>query len=103
MAGATEKRPGLLLAVTTNASVCPASSGGPLLMLVAQPVTLWAPASSLTAWSALSVTVGPLLTGLTVIVTVCVPLLSLPALALPSSSFSTMVMVALPLALAAGV
>ena len=47
-AGATLNSPALVFAVTLNVTVCPASSGGPGLMAVAQGVTICAPASSRT-------------------------------------------------------
>ena len=48
----------VLLLVTTKVSVCPASSGGPAEMAVAQPVTVFGPESSQTVWSAPLVNVG---------------------------------------------
>ncbi len=48
IAGAAAKSDGFELPVTTNVSVCPASSAGPALMAVAQLVTDCAPASSRT-------------------------------------------------------
>ena len=67
-AGWAEKR-ALLSLVTMKSTVWPDSSAGPALMAVAQPATVWAPASSCTVWSAPLVKDGASLTGLTVTVT----------------------------------
>src|SRR5437016_10252964 len=65
-------RPALVLPVTMNEIVWPASLGGPTEMLVAQLATDCAPASSRTVWSGPLVKLGGSLTGLTVIVAVAV-------------------------------
>src|SRR5439155_1642430 len=70
-------------------------------MLLAQLLTLCAPASSNTVWSVPLVKPGGSLTAVAVIVNVCAALVSLPPLAVPPLSCATMVTVAVPLALAA--
>src|SRR5437764_311703 len=72
-------------------------------MLVAQLLTVWAPLSSGTDWSAPLVKVGASLTAVTLIRKVCAALVSLPPLAVPPLSFRTIVIVELPLAFGAGV
>src|SRR5829696_9755662 len=72
-------------------------------MAVAQLVTDWAPASSLTVWSAPLANDGASFTGLTVIVNVWSPLTSTPPLVVLPLSRSRTVIVADPLASAAGV
>src|SRR5262249_59036652 len=64
-AGAALNRAGLVLPVTSNASDCPDSLAGPLLMPVAQPVIDCGPASSLTTTSAPFVNNGGAVTGST--------------------------------------
>ena len=44
----------VLVLETWKVSVCPDSSDGPALMLLAKPLTVWAPASLLTDWSGLA-------------------------------------------------
>src|SRR5262245_27317709 len=102
MAGWALNRP-LLLLLTRNARVCPDSLGGPALRAVAQPGTVCAPASSSADWSAPAADAGASLTAVMVMVKVCAALVSAPPLAVPPSSRRARVMVALPLALAAGV
>ena len=71
-AGAVVKTrlPVVLTTVAVSATVCvAASSGGPALIAVAQPLTLCAPAFSGTAWLAPTVKLGASLTGVTVIAT----------------------------------
>ena len=72
-------------------------------MAVAHGLTVWAPASSSTVWSAPLVKLGASLTAVTVMVKVWVALLSTPPLAVPPSSWMLTVTMAEPLALAAGV
>src|SRR5262245_51555956 len=72
-------------------------------MPVAQPLTVCAPASSSTVWSAPLVKLGASLTALTVMTKLCVGLESTPPLAVPPLSFATSVLVAVPLAFAAEV
>ena len=69
--GPAEKSPGLVLSVISKETVWPPSFG-PALIPVAQAVTVCAPASSATVWSAPLVKLGASLTPLTVIVNVCV-------------------------------
>jgi hypothetical protein len=102
IAGSAEKR-ALLLVVTVKVSACPLSSAGPALMPVAQLAIVCAPALSADVWSAPFVKLGASFTAVTVIVNVCVALASMPPLAVPPLSLSCTVMVAVPLALAAGV
>ena len=78
--GPAEKRPALVLPVTSNVTVCP-DSFGPALIAVAQPLTLCAPESSSTVWSAPFVKLGASFTGVTVIVNVCVALSCTPPFA----------------------
>ena len=67
-----------MLPVTTKLTVWPASLG-PAEIAVAQPATVWAPASSSTVWSAPFVKTGASLTGLTVSETVAVALFAEPS------------------------
>ena len=69
----------VLSLVTVNESVWPASSAGPADRPVAQFVTVWAPASSSTAWFDPLVNEGASLTCVTVIVTCAVSLPPLPS------------------------
>ena len=55
-------------------------------MPVAQPATVWAPASSSTDWSAPAVKLGALFTAVTSIVNVCGALVSAPPPEVPPSS-----------------
>ena len=71
MAGWLLKR-ALLLLLTMKLIACPDSSAGPLLKAVAQLLTVCAPASSVTVWSAPLVNEGTSLTVITVIVIVLV-------------------------------
>src|SRR5947207_1728505 len=89
--------------LTRKSSVWLASSAGPVLMLAAQPLTGWGPASSGTVWSAPLVKEGASLTGVMVIVKVWLALVSTPPLAAPPLSCNWTVTVALPLALVAAV
>src|SRR5512132_3681740 len=57
-AGAVVKMAGLLLPVTSKVTVCPASSGGPAEMPVAQPGTLCGPVGDVSDWSAPTVKTG---------------------------------------------
>src|SRR5262249_36496794 len=85
-------------------SACPASSLGPAEMPVAKPGTVCAATSSLTVTVGVGrVNVGASLTAFTVIVNVWVVDVSDPPLAVPPLSFNCTVMVAVPLAFAAGV
>src|SRR5262245_59147524 len=93
----------LLSFLTMKFSVWLASSAGPALIVVAQPATVWAPASSRTVWLAPLVKLGASLTALTVIVKVWAALTFTPPLRAPLSSCTWTVTVALPLALPAGV
>ena len=89
-------------AVKRNVNVCPASSAGPGLMLLAKFATETGPTSSFTAAGLpASVKLGGSLTGVTVIVKVCGSLVSTPFMALPPLSFSVTVMFAVPCAPAA--
>ena len=54
-----------VLLVTMKVSVCPASSGGPALIAVAQPATVCSPASSITVWFGAAVKLGASLTAVT--------------------------------------
>src|SRR5437899_2100449 len=72
MAGPEENNPGLVLLVTMNVIVWPASFAGPTAMLVAQLLIVWATASSSTVTSGPLVKLGGSLTELTVIVAVAV-------------------------------
>ena len=87
IAGSTENN-ALLLVETWKATVCPASFAGPGEMLVAKPGTVCAPAVLSTVWFGLagSVKLGASLTGCTLSVNVCVPLVSTPPFAVPPSS-----------------
>ena len=87
----------------TKLSVWLDSLAGPALMAVAHGLTVWAPASSSTVWSAPLVKLGASLTAVTVMVKVWVALVSTPPLAVPPLSWMLTVTVAEPLALAAGV
>ncbi len=69
-AGATLKSAVLVLPVTLNVTVWPASSAGPGLIAVAQPATVWAPESSRTVWFAPAVKLGASLMPVIVIVKV---------------------------------
>ena len=102
-AGAAEKSAALVLFVTVNVSVCADSSEGPALIAVAQPVTVCGPLSSSTVSSAPFVKLGASFTVVTLMTNVCVGDASTPPLAVPPSSVSRSVIVAVPLALAAGV
>jgi len=93
----------LLSLPTWNVNTWPDSSAGPALMPVAQPATLWAPASSSTVWSEPAVNDGTSFTAVTVIVNVWSALVSTPPLAVPPSSLRLTVTVAEPFASAAGV
>jgi hypothetical protein len=86
MAGPAEKSAKLVLLVTMNVRICPASSGGPAKMLVAQPTTICAPESSLTVRLAPFVKLGVSFTGVTVILNVWGALWSTPPLAVPPLS-----------------
>ncbi len=100
-AGPAENSPGLVLPVTLKVRVWVPPS--PSLMAVAQGFTVCAPASSFTVWSGPLVKLGASLTGVTVMVKLCAVEVSTPPLAVPPLSCSTSVIVAVPLALAAGV
>ena len=63
IAGAVENRVGLVLATTENNTVWADSLAGPLRDAVAQPATVWAPASSNTTSLAPLVKLGASLTG----------------------------------------
>ena len=102
-AGATLKSAGLVFPVTLNVTVCPASSGGPALIAVAQAATVCAPASSKIDWLAPTVKLGTLLIGVSVIVNVCGADVSTPPPTVPPLSWATSVIVAVPDALRAGV
>jgi len=93
---------GLLLLVMVNASNCVASSGGPALIAVATRA-LCGPASSFTAGGSWAVKTGTSLTAVTLMAKVCGALVSMPPLAVPPSSIRVRVILALPLASAAGV
>ena len=89
--------------VTAKASVWPASSAGPAQIAVAQGLTVCAPASSADVGFAPGVKLGASLTAATVMVKVCGAEVSTPPPAVPPLSESVSVIVAVPLALAAGV
>ena len=72
-------------------------------MFVAHAATVCAPASSNTVWSAPLVKLGTSFTAVTLITNVCAALVSTPPLAVPPLSCKRTVIVALPLAFAAGV
>src|SRR5437762_4294807 len=101
-AGCTLKS-ALLLFVTLNVSVCPASSAGPLLIAVAQPLTVCRPESSFTFSSAPLVKLGASLTALTVITNCTTAVVSTPPFATPPLSCSCTLTVAVPFAFATGV
>src|SRR5712664_4686446 len=88
----------VLVVVTMKFSVCPLSSAGPALMLVAQPATVFAPESCGTVWSAPLVKLGASFTAVTLMVNVCAALVSTPPFAVPPSSCSCTVTVADPFA-----
>src|SRR5215475_15046778 len=75
MTGCAEKS-ALLLFVTMKSNNCDDSSAGPFESAVAQGLTVCAPASSLTVWSAPLVNEGTSFTELTVIVAVALPALN---------------------------
>ena len=100
--GWTANSPGLSLP-TMNTTDCPLSSEGPVAIPVAQPGTVWAPASSSADWLAPAVNSGASLSDVTEIAKVWGALVSLPPLAVPPSSTACTVTVAAPLASAAGV
>ena len=104
MSGCAEKR-ALLSLETLKVSAWPDSLAGPAVMLVAKPATVCGPESWSTVWFGLagSVKLGASLTALTVIVNVCVSLVSSPPLAVPPSSVRKTLTVAEPFAFAAGV
>ncbi len=102
-AGPAAKRAAFVLPVMAKVTDWPASSAGPALTPVAQPAVVAAPESSSTVGSAPFVNDGASLTAVTVMVNVCSPELSVPPLAVPPSSAIRSVIVAEPLALAAGV
>ena len=102
-AGAVENSAALVLFVTTKVSVCADSLAGPALIAVAQPVWLNAPLFSSTVTSAPLVKPGASLTDVTVMTNVCVGDASTPPFAVPPLSISRSVIVAVPLAFAAGV
>ena len=101
--GCTEKSAALVLLVTMNVSVWPDSSAGPALIAVAQSGTLCAAASSLTVWSAPLTKLGASFTAVTLMTKVCSALVSTPPFDMPPLSVSLTVIVADPLAFAAGV
>ena len=87
-----------------KSTVWPDSSAGPALIAVAQPVTrLRARRPRPPSGSAPLVNDGASLTAVTVIVKVCVALVSTPPLAVPPLSWIVTVTVAVPTAFAAGV
>ncbi len=92
-----------VLPVTLKVSVWPASFAGPGLMAVAQTATVCAPESSTTVWFAPAVKLGASFTPLTVIVKLCGAEVSTPPPATPPLSDSVSVIVAVPVAFAAGV
>ena len=100
--GPAEKRFGWS-AETWKFTFWPDSSGAPLLMSVAQPVTVCAPAPSPTDWSGPLVKLGASFTAVTLITNVWLGLALMPPFAVPPSSWRWMVMVADPLAFEAGV
>ena len=100
-AGCAENSP-LLSFETVNVTVWPDSSGGPALIAVAH-VELCGPESSFTVTLPPPVKLGGSFTLVTVIVNVCGGLLSSPPLAVPPSSVSSIVIVAVPFAFGAGV
>src|SRR5438094_382562 len=101
MAGTTENSPGLLVFRMTKLSPCADSSGGPLLMALAQllEVSLSLPAAL--PILAPAVKLGASFTGVTVMVKVCAALPLVPPLAEPPSSCNCTVIVGTPLDLAA--
>ncbi len=101
MAGCTENK-ALLLLLTIKSTTWLASLAGPVLSAVAQPATVRIPASSFTAKLAPFVKLGASFTAVTVTVNVFVTALT-PPLAVPPSSVTTTVIVAVPLALVTGV
>ena len=94
---------GLLLLTTWKVTVCAASSAGPVLIAVAQGVTVCAVAFCNTLTSAPLTKLGASLTAVTLITKLCVALVSTPPSAVPPLSLMRTVRVAVPLALAAGV
>src|SRR5262245_2980210 len=100
IAGAAEKSAPLSLP-TMKFKVCPTSSAGPALMLVAHPGTDWAPAFFCTERSDPLVNVGASFTDVTVMVNVFGAQESAPPFAVPPSSWIRTVTVADPLTLAA--
>src|ERR1043166_2588226 len=103
MAGLTENRPAFVLPVTWKFKVWPDSLAGPAEIFVAQLGTVCAPALLFTVWSAPLVNDGASFPEFTVIVKVCDAEVSTPPLAVPPLSWSVRLIVAEPLALAAGV
>src|SRR5262249_1418083 len=103
IAGCTENS-ALLLFETMKLTTCPVSPA-PALMAVAQGDTDFAPESSSTATSGPSMKLGTWFTGVlvTTMRNVTGADVSTPPFAVPRLSFSTRVMVADPLAVAAGV
>ncbi len=102
-AGWVLNRAVFVLPVTLKVSVCAASSAGPALIAVAHDATVCGPAFSMTVWFGPAVKLGASLTAVTVIVNDCGADVSTPPAAVPPLSCSTSVMVAMPLAFAAGV
>src|SRR5579872_7263091 len=80
MDGPAENNPGLVLPVTWNVTVCADSSAGPVLIAVAQPLTVCAPEFSSTVWSAPLVKLGGSLTAVIVIETVAGVECAIPSL-----------------------
>ena len=93
-----------MLLVMLKLTVWPDSLAGPREIAVAQGLTVCDPASSSTLWFGPTVKEGGSFTGFMVIVKLCgSEVSSSPGFAVPPSSWSTSVMVALPKALGAGV
>ena len=102
-AGPALNRAVSVLFVMVKARVWPLSSAGPLEMAPAQAGKDWAPASSSTVLSGPLLKDGTSLTAVTSMVKVWAGERSTPPLAVPPLSFSRRVIVAEPLASAAGV
>ena len=86
-----------MLPVTLKVSVWPDSSAGPALMAVAHGLTVCAPASSNTVWSAPLVKLGASFTGVAVMMKFCTAEVSTPPLVVPPSSCTRRLRLAVPL------
>ena len=92
----------MVLPVISKLTFWPVSPG-PAEIAVAQGLTVCAPASSLTVWSAPLVKLGAWFTGVMVMTKVCAAEVSTPPFAVPPLSDRVSVIVAVPDTLVAGV